>query len=206
LRICDFDSTSTRTINTGGHSVFTIPNHLRFLATVNFDHTTEELSPRFLDRSWIITLQPEMINTSAATLRDFEDTKAVTFESLLKAFSPRHQQIDATILEEWNQIQSIFSSNKLPIYPRNLKMVQNYFQAAYPCMDTSLEENRFAPLDYAVSQKILPTINGTGERYGNLVDALLTQCSGKLPLCHRHLTRIKDAADGNLGFYQFFTR
>ncbi|MDR3182983.1 MAG: hypothetical protein LBT89_08730 [Planctomycetaceae bacterium] len=206
LRICDFDSASMRTVNMGGQSIFTIPNHLRFAATVNFDHTTEELSPRFIDRSWIITLQPEMINTNPAAFREYEEGKVISFEALQRAFLPRNQKIDETILEEWNSIQSIFSSNKLPIYPRNLKMVQNYFQAAYPCMDTSREENRFAPLDYAVAQKVLPTINGTGERYGNLIDALLTQCNGKMPLCYRHLMRIKDAAESNLGFYQFFSK
>ena len=206
LRICDFDSASVRTINMGGHSVLQVPNHLRFLATVNFDHTTEELSPRFVDRSWIITLAPEDINTHPIAIRDPENVKVISFQSLLKAFSPSDQKFDPTILEEWNAIQTIFSSNKMPIFPRNLKMVRNYFQVAFSCMDTSREENRFAPLDYAVSQKILPTINGTGEKYKDLVDALLTRCSGKLPLCYQHLLRIKEAAENNLGFYQFFTK
>jgi len=206
LRICDFDSASVRTVNMGGHSILQIPNHLRFLATVNFDHTTEELSPRFIDRSWIITLAPEDINTNPIMVSDAGPAKVIAFNSLLKAFSPKDQKIDPTILEEWNAIQTIFSSNKMPIFPRNLKMVRNYFQVAFSCMDTSREENRFAPLDYAVSQKILPTINGTGEKYGDLVDALLTRCSGKLPLCYHHLLRIKEAAENNLGFYQFFTK
>jgi len=206
LRICDFDSASVRTVNMGGHSILQVPNHLRFLATVNFDHTTEELSPRFIDRSWIITLAPEDINTNTVMLREPDNVKVISFHSLLKAFSPKDQKIDPTIMEEWNAIQTIFSSNKMPIFPRNLKMVRNYFQVAFTCMDTSREENRFAPLDYAVSQKILPTLNGTGEKYGSLVDALLTRCSGKLPLCHQHLLRIKEAAENNLGFYQFFTK
>ena len=206
LRICDFDSASVRTINMGGQSILQVPNHLRFLATVNFDHTTEELSPRFIDRSWIITLSPEDINTNPTTMRDPESMKVISFQALLKAFSPREQKFDPTILEEWNAIQTIFSSNKMPIFPRNLKMVRNYFQVAFSCMDTSREENRFAPLDYAVSQKVLPTINGTGEKYKGLVDALLTRCAGKLPLCYHHLLRIKEAAENNLGFYQFFTR
>ena len=206
LRICDFDSASVRTINMGGHSILQVPDHLRFLATVNFDHTTEELSPRFIDRSWIITLSPDDINTNPVMVRDPDNVKVVAFNSLLKAFSPKDQKIDPTILEEWNAIQTIFSSNKMPIFPRNLKMVRNYFQVAFTCMDTSREENRFAPLDYAVSQKILPTLNGTGEKYRGLVDALLTRCSGKLPLCHQHLLRIKEAAENNLGFYQFFTK
>ena len=206
LRICDFDSASVRTVNMGGHSILQVPNHLRFLATVNFDHTTEELSPRFIDRSWIITLAPEDINTNPVMVSDAGPAKVIAFHSMLKAFSPKDQKIDPTILEEWNAIQTIFSSNKMPIFPRNLKMVRNYFQVAFSCMDTSREENRFAPLDYAVSQKILPTINGTGEKYGDLVDALLTRCSGKLPLCYHHLLRIREAAENNLGFYQFFTK
>ena len=206
LRICDFDSASVRTINMGGHSILQIPNHLRFLATVNFDHTTEELSPRFIDRSWIITLAPEDINMNPVTVSDAVPAKVVAFPSLMKAFAPKDQKIDSTILEEWNAIQTIFNSNKMPIFPRNLKMVRNYFQVAFSCMDTSREENRFAPLDYAVSQKILPTLNGTGEKYGGLVDALLTRCAGKLPLCQRHLLRIKEVAENNLGFYQFFTK
>ncbi|MCL2710796.1 MAG: hypothetical protein FWE95_07935 [Planctomycetaceae bacterium] len=206
LRICDFDSASVRTVNMGGQSILQVPNHLRFLATVNFDHTTEELSPRFIDRSWIITLSPEDINTNPIAVRDPESAKIISFQSLLKAFSPTNQKFDPTILEEWTAIQTIFSSNKMPIFPRNLKMVRNYFQVAFSCMDTSREENRFAPLDYAVSQKILPTINGTGEKYKGLVDALLTRCSGKLPLCYQHLLRIRDAAENNLGFYQFFTK
>ena len=206
LRICDFDSASVRTVNMGGQSILQVPNHLRFMATVNFDHTTEELSPRFIDRSWIITLAPEDINTNPVSLSEAGPAKVISFPSLMKAFAPKDQKIDPTILEEWNAIQMIFSSNKMPIFPRNLKMVRNYFQVAFSCMDTSREENRFAPLDYAVSQKILPTLNGTGEKYGGLVDALLSRCSGKLPLCQRHLLRIREAAENNLGFYQFFTK
>jgi hypothetical protein len=206
LRICDFDSASERSLNMGGHTILHIPNHLRFLATVNFDHTTEELSPRFLDRSWIITLSPEVINTNTAPLTDFGNSKVVSFESLLKAFAPREQKIDQTILDEWNAVQTIFSENKLPIFPRNLRMVRNYFRVASYCMDTVREETRFAPLDFAIAQKILPTINGTGEKYRNLVEKLLERCSGKLPLCTQHLSRIKEAADNNLGFYQFFTK
>lgn len=206
LRVCDFDSTSERTLNMGGRTILRIPNHLRFLATVNFDHTTEELSPRFIDRSWIITLLPEMVQVNSTPVSEMNISKVISFESLLKAFSPRGQKIDQTILEEWNAVQTVFSENKLPIFPRNLKMVRNYFQAAFSCMDTSREENRFAPLDYAVAQKILPTLNGTGERYRNLIDALLARCSSKLPLCTQHLTRIKEAAENNMGFYQFFTK
>lgn len=56
-----------------------------FLATVNFDHTTEELSPRFLDRSWIITLEPSRIDDETdEDLSNAEDM--ISFQSLQDAF------------------------------------------------------------------------------------------------------------------------
>lgn len=65
----------------------------------------------------------------------------------------------------------------------------------------------FAPLDYAVAQKILPTINGTGERYAYLVKELLAECADQsMPICAKHLERIERNGSADLGFYQFFSR
>ena len=66
-------------------------------------------------------------------------------------------------------------------------------------------DEKFAPLDYAVAQKILPSINGSGDVYRKLVDDLLAEC-GSMPLCNKHLIRIKQVANDNMGFYQFFGR
>ncbi|MCL2006150.1 MAG: AAA family ATPase [Planctomycetaceae bacterium] len=202
LRICDFDS-ATRSINLGGNVELAMPNHLRFLATVGGDNEMHEgLSMRYIDRSWIIMLVPEHVKYEPLGVQDANVAKVISFNSLLKAFAPKDQKIDATILEEWDAIQTIFSSNKLPINPRNLKMVRNYFQVAFSCMDTSQEENRFAPLDYAVSQKILPTINGMDKHYGDLLEALLAHCSGMLPMCCEHIQRMKATSEQR--YYSFF--
>lgn len=208
LKNCDFDSTSNRRITLGGPTSYKLPEHLRFLATVNFDHTTEELSPRFLDRSWIITLEPTKVVDEPIDIPENMETM-IPYLSLKEAFGISNGPIDEPIAEKWNSIQNIFKSEacSLPIMPRNLKMVRNYCAAACQCMNRDTPFTKLAPLDYAFSQKILPTINGSGERYQVLIDELLKECTEmNMPLSARHLNRMKRVGENNMGFYQFFAR
>ncbi|MDR1301704.1 MAG: AAA family ATPase [Treponema sp.] len=207
LRLCDEDSAYSRSLSLGGKHHWNIPKYLRFLATVNFDHTTEELSPRFLDRSWIITLDPNTAGGELVHLETPNQETIISYSALSTAFLPRGDGGigDEGISNKWSKIQSIFRLNNLPIMPRNQKMVHTYCAIACKYMDTQTQENRFAPLDYAVSQKILPIINGTGERYQNLLKGLKEECKS-MPLCRNHIARILKAADENMGFYQFFAK
>lgn len=205
LKACDFDSSENRSISLGGNENWKIPDCLRFLATVNFDHTTEELSPRFLDRSWIITLEPTNVDEDAdIVLPSMPD--AISFKSLMEAFSPKGDaKIDELISNKWDAIQAIFRDMNMSIMPRNLKMVHRYLTVACGCMDMDTPTSKMAPLDYAFSQKVLPTINGTGEKYHELIDRLLDVCTDQsMPISAKHLKRIKQAAEENMGFYQFF--
>lgn len=208
LKNCDLSSSAHRVISLGGNRVFELPQHLRFLATVNFDHTTEELSPRYLDRSWVIYLDPDH------TSEEFDDDELVLnldsmipYGSLIKSFSPNdNDSISADVDAKWKTIQEIFSHlGAMPIAPRNLKMVHNYCKVACRCMD--LSESSLTPLDYAFSQKILPEINGSGENYQVLVDALAKECNEEtMPISAKHLQRMQRIAKNNMGFYQFFAR
>lgn len=207
LRNCDFASVSNRSISLGGNKSFKLPEHLRFLATVNFDHTTEELSPRFLDRSWVIMLEPSRISDEADENID-NGLDMLSFASIKEAFSVREDDIiDEAILNKWSNIQKIFKDKTLQIMPRNLKMVKNYCAVACRCMEHDTPSTKFAPLDYAVSQKILPTINGTGDNYRELIDELIKECTAQsMPLTAKHLVRMKSIAENNMGFYQFFSK
>jgi hypothetical protein len=209
LRFCDADSAYSRSLDLGGEEPWNIPKHLRFLATVNFDHTTEELSPRFLDRSWIITLEPNMISAETQTNPEkSRDNPVIPYTSLSAAFLPQNGESvirDESISNKWISIQSICKSNNLPVMPRNQKMVYNYCATACRYMDTDSRETRFAPLDYAVSQKILPILSGTGDHYRKLLTELQKECES-MPLCRNHISRILKTADGNMGFYQFFAK
>lgn len=207
LRNCDFTSAANRSIPLGGTKSFKLPEHLRFLATVNFDHTTEELSPRFLDRSWVIMLEPSRIDDEIdEDIENFEDI--ISFGAMKAAFGiGENDVIDEAIQNKWNAIQKIFRDRSLQIMPRNLKMVRNYCAVACRCMDRDTPETKFAPLDYALSQKILPTINGNGENYRMLIDDLLKECTTQnMPVSAKHLERMKRVAENNMGFFQFFSR
>jgi hypothetical protein len=81
-------------------------------------------------------------------------------------------------------------------------MVRSYYSVASRYMD---RDNWIAPLDYAVSQKILPIINGTGKHYQTLLTELRETCRN-MPLCEYHIARILKAAEENMGFYQFFAK
>jgi hypothetical protein len=208
LRLCDADSAYNYSLDLGGKEPWNIPKHLRFLATVNFDHTTEELSPRFLDRSWVITLNSNSVSSEIMlnTTLPNQDT-IIPYSVLSSLFTPQDDSlisVDA-ISNKWIKIQNIFKQNKIPIMPRNQKMVQSYCTIACKYMDMQGMETQFAPLDYAISQKILPIINGIGEQYKTLLTHLKTVCDG-MPLCLNHLERMLKAADENLGFYQFFAK
>jgi hypothetical protein len=207
LRNCDFGSISNRTIPLGGSKSFKLPDHLRFLATVNFDHTTEELSPRFLDRSWVIMLEPTRIDDeSDEEIENFEDM--ISFAAMKAAFCiGKDDVIDEAIQNKWNAVQKIFRDHSLPIMPRNQKMVKNYCAVGCRCMERDTPATKYAPLDYAFSQKILPTINGNGENYRLLIEDLLKECTMQnMPISAKHLERMKRIAESNMGFYQFFSR
>ena len=208
LRICDMDSCQHRTLQLGGAKDWRIPEHLRFVATVNFDHTTEELSPRFLDRSWVIILNPQEIDNDLEENEESEKSPVKTIVSYSKLnylFGSCMDDIDDAILEKWKDIQSIFNKYKMSIAPRNLKMVHNYCVVANRYMDTNTPDTRYAPLDYAVSQKILPIINGIDTRYEKLISDLKKEFGESLPRCTEHLERIETAAK-ETQYYQFFCR
>lgn len=206
LRNCDFTSVSNRSIPLGGTKSFKLPEHLRFLATVNFDHTTEELSPRFLDRSWVIMLEPTRVDDEIdEDIKNVEDM--ISFKDMKAAFCIREDDvIDEAVQNKWNAIQKIFRDRSLQIMPRNLKMVKNYCAVGCRCMERDTTATKFAPLDYALSQKILPTINGNGENYRMLIEDLLKECTAQnMPISAKHLERMKRIAENNMGFYQFFS-
>ena len=76
--------------------MFGIPETLHFVATINNDHTTETLSPRLIDRAWVITL-PQL------TLRDYSSSvseakipaeiiEVIPWASLRDAFIPPKEE------------------------------------------------------------------------------------------------------------------
>lgn len=208
IKNCDFDSTVERNISLGGSANWGISDSLRFMATVNFDHTTEELSPRFLDRSWVIVLEPGSIDDDSFENISINNSESiVSYEDFEKAFVDLDDSltIDESIMNKWKNIKNIFKECNMIIMPRNVKMVLGYCKIACKYMQKDTPETRFAPLDYAIAQKIFPTLNGVGKNYDLLFEKLKEECGkDNMPLCSKIIERMQKKAKENMGYYQFF--
>lgn len=205
LRACDSFMDGGTKLSLGGETTWIIPPYVRFLATVNFDHTTEALSQRFLDRSWIITLDPEFIDTTFSE-NDMINKQAsiIPFSSarLFSIFECKESDFgDSENIELLNELLSICEQNSFIISPRSQIMMRRYIAAASRLMSAEWK-NSHAPLDYAFSQKVLPQISGPIESMGPLIESLIEK-SSDLEITRRRLNRMKEFGDNN-GFYQYF--
>lgn len=192
-------------LSLGGGSSFSVPSWLRFVATVNFDHTTEELSPRFLDRSWVIMLEPQDFDFDnddfAREDADFSSQEALSIETLQSAFGPRSGALDVSSASRLREVVEACREAGMSVSPRSQVMMRNYISAAQEVMDVSTAATADDPVDFAVCQKVLPRISGTEESAKPVLEAILGV--GGLPRTKWHAERMLKAGEGS-GFYQFF--
>lgn len=206
LRACDTFTKAGAEVLLGRDESWVLPASVRFLATVNFDHTTEELSPRFLDRSWVITLEPQELAEDSCDMDVdtlFANVAPYSYERLMRAFYSESARIaDEQVDGLFKMLVNICAKHALPISQRSQLMIRRYIAAASPLMKAQLPDYQFVPLDFAFSQKVLPLISGSREVVEPLVDALLKECRS-LTMTTKHLERMKEYGESN-GYYQYF--
>ena len=121
----------------------------------------------------------------------------------MRAFGPKSGAvIDEGLEESLDAIFKTCSANQHPVSQRSQIMIRNYVATTSLLMDRDSSDTRLAPLDYAVSQKILPTISGSSDNYDGFLHALEDQCAN-LPITRGRLRHILDVGSSN-GYYQFF--
>lgn len=207
LRACDTFLENGATFSLGGTREWSLPSHVRFLATVNFDHTTEALSNRFLDRSWVITLDPEFIDPESEQINiaaEFAHEKAFSIGRLFQAFGYKQGDTlgDNANNELLEELIRVCRSHSFAISPRSQLMMKRYISTASRLMSLQSKDSQYAPLDYAFSQKVLPQISGPMETTAELIDDLADRCS-QLKTTKRQLDRMKEFGKDS-GFYQYF--
>lgn len=206
LRVCDSFRSGPFELSLGGSQSFKVPSYLRFIATVNFDHTTEELSPRFLDRSWVVTLDPQAL--------DFEDldeplvsfdpytADMYSYQALKRAFGARGDVLLGVELDaKMKEVIELCARHRYPVSPRSQKMMLSYARTASCVMDCSSAQSQYAPIDYAIAQKVLPVLSGTEERLGGLLEDLSMVTN--LPLTKARVDHMLEAGEDS-GYYQYF--
>ena len=208
MNICDNinDAGVKNQINLGDNYVYNIPPTLRFVATINNDHTTEILSPRLIDRAFIISL-PESYSEKKSD-DEKPNYKPVSWNNLVEVFTPKDdKKISNKVYELYSEIKELFLKENIYISPRIDKAVLSYCKTA-----ASLFEEEYGistdiiGLDYAVSQKLLPKINGNGELYRKwLNDDLLNKLEKHNMLNSQFKVKeILESGERRMNYFQYF--
>ena len=167
MNLCD-GITDSSIVNLGGESIFNVPESLHFMATINNDHTTENLSPRLIDRSWIITL-PKNKNFLTVESIDDEDIKLISWKTMDDAFNQKgfYNIEDSSVKQRFEQVAKAFENNNINVSHRTYEAVMKYCNSGIDLFeeDTISRSPETIALDYAISQKLLPKIAGYGEEY-----------------------------------------
>lgn len=214
MNVCDLDK-KNRCINLGDDYIYNIPKTLRFLATINYDHTTEALSPRLLDRGWIILLESNDYNSKLINDSEYELNleSIVMFQDLEEMFSFSsylEEEVDFSnkMDEELRGIYEKFNKNNISISPRIDNMIKKYLKVGCVLFKEteSTSSPEFVALDYAIAQKLLPKINGYGEDYKNFLKDLEENFDkNNMVKCKNIISNIINKGDTNMQYYQFFS-
>lgn len=208
MNICD-DLSSQSQINLGENHVFGIPETLHFVATINNDHTTETLSPRLIDRSWIILL-PHQHNIC---LTDDEipssNIEIVTWASLCNTFIPKKEEciLSAEVQKIYELLLGRLREKRFSISPRIDKAIKRYWviAAKYFEEDETKTSAEIVALDYAVAQRILPKIMGNGDAFEKWLDDFRAFCSNnELNMSAKILKDIIERGNQRMKYYEFF--
>ncbi len=199
-KISNYDSPIQ--INLGMDTNFTYGNNIRFIGTINYDQTTEDLSPRIIDRANIITLFNDNLISSNKLVSQKVENINIDFKTLIDIFSlPDYSLSNAdyiiseTIESKYNSVKKLFSDNlKISISPRVEIAIRQYISVASKFM---IEELR--PLDYCIAQRLLPMINIQADKRKELEQLLEILLSFKLDdsISCLILRRIIDAGNRN---------
>ena len=190
-------------INIGLDNDIYIPDTLRFLCTINNDQTTEELSPRLVDRAWIIKLPKTKIVENIPSLHSsFND--CILWDDIKNAFIiPTNKDVQLNTVFE--QVCKLFDEHRLTVSPRIKQSMKDYICVAQEIMQEEIGVSRKEKaLDYAIIQKLLPKINGYLDNYKRLFESLNLICDDtNLLMTKAAISDMQSFAEQNMGYCRY---
>lgn len=208
MNICDSDSRFGK-ITLGNDIQLKIPPTLRFMATINNDDTTERLSPRLIDRAALIRL-PDVPYTTVEDedLSDISFVNVVEWAALQTVFAPDTSlDLDAMPNEIYKSICNLFrESMKFSVSPRADRAIRRYWATAKNLFESEAgNDTTIIALDYAVAQKLLPKINGSGKAYLDFLVKFKELCEkNNLEKSRTILANIIKHGEASMNYYQYF--
>lgn len=208
MNICD-ERNEFSSISLGGDYSYRIPDTLRFLATINNDHTTENLSPRLIDRAWLITLPDteKFSEHSVSEVLETTQTNPINWQSFLRTFGQQKERsVSPGVKSLMTEARRAFTKLGVTVSPRTLFAMENYVGSASLLMDAQEGQSpELVGLDYAIAQKLLPKINGVGDTYQDQLNEIHDWLSSvNLKKSEKVLGSIIDRGAQQMDYYGFF--
>ena len=206
LTLADFDY--KREIPTSEKETISFGSGVRFLATINYDHTTEILSDRLLSRAPVVRLNISDYKIEDGTEMETEFLNIFSMEQIYSYLNNSvKDNFKGDIKNKFDSIIKILQDEEntlghpIIIGMRKYKAVEKYCNVAGNIMDGS--NNKFIALDYAIHQYILPMLNGRGDGFHKRLSDLKEQLQG-LPNSLKHLNRMIQFGNDNFKNFKFF--
>lgn len=199
-----------------GEERIQIPEHLRFMATINYDSTTEYLSPRLIDRAPIIVLEPNSISQTSFSNELDENLileMPISYEIMEQCFGRTEKLPDFVENEKkiYEKLKAVLEERNSelgkPILISNRKeiAIRQYCNKARPLMRESSTDEELLALDYAVLQLILPLLRGHGKHFSKRLERLREVLfEEELERSVSYLDNIISYGNADLHTYDFF--
>ncbi len=192
-----------------GNEYLKIPQNLRFIATINYDTTTEMLSPRVLNRAPIVLLENSLISSDLPS-QAFNNKLPISFDVMEKLFGVENNIPAFSASEEhaYNEILAVLNSND-PDLGRPIVISQRKQKSIHFYCDKSrsllAQDGDNAALDFAVMQHVLPLISGSGARFKEKLKRLSDIFAvHELEKSKAYINKIISYGDQDLNTYDFF--
>lgn len=203
--------TASAAITLGDGTRCVVPDTLRFVATINNDFTTENLSPRLIDRAAVVTLPRPSLASLAAAEQEIDysiEMPLVAWPAMKALFGakPLSEREKSRVLEKLVAACKPLDEVRSPVSPRTMKAMLAYASAGIRLLSPETGGGSLAAaLDFAVSQKLLPKVNGNGEAMRLALEALRGFCEDEgLPRSALLLEDMLRRGEENLGDYGYF--
>ena len=206
MRLCDSRTHTGETVCFGGAAAYSVPPSLRFAATINNDFTTENLSPRLLDRACIVRL-PDPETCSIVVPDESDEQPIVSRAALERTFGARPLAADAEEID--SILEDIYTALRtgpgVSVSMRTRLAVRDYVSAGASVFSGDRETAYLTAIDFAVLERLLPRIDGNGADFRSELDKLQTILeSTGLNRSRLELARIIERGDRSMGWYRYF--
>ncbi len=167
-----YDSSSQAGVNDKPIDQLRLHPNVSFWGTINYDETTERLSPRLLDRTGMIFLSMRDVLSSTTAMNEPVISKGILAGQLIDRFVRKPDECPES---HWELIEPLLSLLKksgddwgpgIDLSPRVLDAVKRYLANSKGLLPPE------RAVDFVLQQRVLPILRGRGPKFTARIRAL----------------------------------